>query len=96
MSHQDIVSQISDQIVTLAVNSFCDHQAIAVGESIRGIQFHPESTPEKILKLTDRWYQELEAEGLDMAELKKNLRDTPEAQKVFDNFINYYIFHKDR
>jgi GMP synthase (glutamine-hydrolysing) len=85
MSHQDIVSKTSDSIVTLAHNPFCHHQAIAVGECIRGIQFHPESTKEKILRLTDRWYKEFKAERLNMAELKKHLRDTPAMKKSHYN-----------
>ena len=91
MSHQDIVADNSEIISSLAYNPFCNFQAIAVGKVLRGIQFHPDATKEKIEQQINRWHNEFRDEGINIDEVKKNLKDTPKAKLIFNNFANYYI-----
>lgn len=60
--HQDAVTRLPDGAVHLARSAQCPYQAFRVGELAWGVQFHPETLPDRILEWNG---DDLAARGLD-------------------------------
>ncbi|MGP3977064.1 type 1 glutamine amidotransferase [Streptomyces sp. 8N114] len=70
--HVDAVTALPTGAVWLAESERCPYQAFRVGERAWGVQFHPETAPERI-RAWDA--QRLAAHGLDRAELLSRAMD---------------------
>jgi GMP synthase-like glutamine amidotransferase len=79
--HVDAITELPPGARWLAESERCPYQAFRCGEQAWGVQFHPEATPENIL----RWDPEkLRAQGFDRDELHRAAeRDDAEAAPVW-------------
>ena len=57
------------------------------GERSWGVQFHPEFDGEIMRHFLAARAEAIVSEGLDLGELERRARDTPDAQTVFRNFV---------
>lgn len=96
-AHQDVIdaSSLPSSVAVLAANSTTDVQALAVGDLVRGVQFHPEFTrPITECYLEYRWdvlAAAAEDRGLPAAHPERlAIRDCPTAERVFGNFIEHF------
>lgn len=67
-------------------------QALAFGDRVRGVQFHPEFSPGVVGMVLDRYEPALEA--LDpghVARGRRSLRELPEMRRVLDNFLAHFV-----
>ncbi len=95
-SHQDEVSQLG-QARRLAGGAHTATQAIAVGEHVRGVQFHPEMDGVVIRRLIEHRRailqkdaeQHRRAHGVD--DLLERAGDTPHAERVLRNFRDHFV-----
>jgi len=100
-SHRDEVCPLGEGARRLAEGAHCENQSIAVGEHVRGVQFHPEMNGVVIRRLITHRERVLAAdadargrgeEARAPALLAKS-GDTPLAERVIDNFIRNFINH---
>ena len=99
-AHQDIIDPLTlpAQASILAGNAKTRIQALAMGDSRRGVQFHPEFSGEVTRRYVDvRW--SLLAEDADARSAPEDhpsalaAEDCSEATRVFGNFVRYFA-HK--
>jgi GMP synthase (glutamine-hydrolysing) len=97
-SHRDEVGELGPAMRRLAAGAHTPTQAIAVGDHVRGVQFHPEIDGVVIRRLLDHRRRIL----LDDAarrrradfcvdKLLASANDTPEAEHVLRNFVTHFI-----
>jgi GMP synthase (glutamine-hydrolysing) len=102
LSHRDIIHSETlspmNGVRVLAGNAKAEVQAVAAGDAIRGVQFHPEFSG-----AITRSYQEIRHQTLaDDADargaehehpdrLTERTRDCPHAEAVFTNFIRHFV-----
>ncbi len=102
LSHRDIVTSDTlapaNGIRVLARNDRTDVQAVAAGDAIRGVQFHPEFTGDiaraYVENRADRLAEDARARGADddhPERLAARARDTPAGERVFANFTRHWI-----
>jgi GMP synthase (glutamine-hydrolysing) len=100
-SHRDEVCPLGEGVRQLAQGSHCENQSIAVGEHVRGVQFHPEMTGlvvKRIIKhresilATDAAARGRDDSALAPALIAKS-GDTPVAEKILGNFVNHFVKH---
>lgn len=86
--HVDAITRLPDDAVWLATSQNCPYQAFRLGEAAWGVQFHPETTPERI----SSWSQEsLQCHGFDRAELLRNAaRDDVRAAPVWEQLAHRF------
>lgn len=82
--HVDAITRLPAGAVWLASSQACPYQAFRLGDSAWGLQFHPETTPERI----NTWNQaSLDRHGLDRAELHDAaVRDDARAAGIWQQF----------
>ena len=90
-THEDAVDEtaLPEGVTVLAHNPQTPVQAIAAGDHVRGVQFHPE-----IAGPVSREYCLRRAPLIGEArahELARRATDTPDAQKVLHNFIELFV-----
>lgn len=90
-THQDAVIELPPGAESLAASSLCTYQSFRVGDRIRTIQFHPEFTPGHVRYLLSPWKDELMEQGYDIVPVLSELRDTPDARRIFINFKRFFI-----
>lgn len=87
-THVDEVTVLPPGAEILAGNSHSAVQAFSLGENVRGVQFHPEMDDvimrSVILSLVKK--NKLHNEG---TEILQNLRPTPFAARVLENFLSH-------
>lgn len=86
MSHRDHLAQVSGRVRSLATNGHSAVQAIAVGESVRGVQFHPEADPTIARLFVTARAQTLREAGLDPDALADTVAAAPLPARVLANF----------
>lgn len=97
-SHRDEVGTLGPGTRVLAAGAHTPHQAIAIGDHVRGVQFHPEMNAPVIqriiahrrLILTDDATRRNRA-GYSVDALISRASDTPDAERVLRNFIDHFI-----
>lgn len=93
-SHQDIVVEPPPGSVCLAGNEKSEFQALAIGDRIRTVQFHPEYTAEQIRYLIAPRRERLTKAGVDFDKEFDSIRETPESRSLLDRFAE--AFARDR
>lgn len=97
MSHRDEVVDLPPTVRCLAENDHSAAQAIAIDDSVRGVQFHPEISGQVIRHILDFRRQRLidECNGcnraIDVDERIATSADTPEAEEVLRNFVRHFV-----
>lgn len=95
LSHRDVVdgAMISPRngLRALARNGATDAQALAAGDAIRGVQFHPEFDGAVTAAYVRARRDTLTAAGEDPDALLAAAADTPDAVRVFHNFTRHFI-----
>ena len=96
-SHRDEVWDLSQATRRLAFGAHTETQALAVGEHVRGVQFHPEMNAVVIRRImrhrrllltadAERRGRDFTVDGaIDAA------RDTPDAEHVLRNFVRNFV-----
>jgi GMP synthase (glutamine-hydrolysing) len=92
-SHQDVVASLGGAR-RLAGGEHTSNQAIAVGEHVRGVQFHPEMDGAVVRRLIQHRRQLLNddprrRESVD--EMLARTSDTPDAEAVLRNFLRQFV-----
>jgi GMP synthase (glutamine-hydrolysing) len=101
-SHHDVVDPDGlapkGGVRILAQNARADVQALAAGDAIRGIQFHPEFSAARVKAYIASRYADLAAEAATRNapadhpdELLAQAQDSPDAIAVFANFMRYFV-----
>jgi GMP synthase (glutamine-hydrolysing) len=95
-SHRDEVCELGEAR-RLAQGARTANQAIAVGEHVRGVQFHPEMDGVVIRRLIEfrREILSRDAEeraiGESVDQMLARSGDTPQAEQVLRNFVEYFV-----
>ncbi len=97
-SHRDEVGTVGPETRVLASGAHTPHQAIAVGDHVRGVQFHPEIdafTIQRIIAhrrmiLTDDATRRCRANYC-VDTLISHAKNTPDAERVLRNFVDHFI-----
>jgi len=91
MSHRDEIGAVNADVRVLAANPHSAVQAIAVGDHVRGVQFHPEADPEIArLFITARSEVLLDA-GLSPERLVETVTSAPLPERVLGNFEERFV-----
>jgi len=96
-SHKCMAKSQMAEGKVLASSNMCDIQAIAVGDHIRLLQFHPEMTRQKVQALANVRKEELIKEGFvrDEKEFRKfvsSIQNTEQiGRKILKNFVTYFV-----
>jgi GMP synthase (glutamine-hydrolysing) len=86
-THLDVVDGIPAGAKLLASNEVCATQAFRLSETVAGVQFHPEITPEIMRDLIGTRTDAIHAEGGDPVRLRREVRDTGSA-KILRSFAD--------
>jgi GMP synthase (glutamine-hydrolysing) len=98
-SHRDEVATLGPRVRRLAGSALCANQAIAVGENVRGVQFHPEMDGVVIrrliehrrLILTEDAHRRGRGDQAHAEALLARAADTPDAERVVLNFFDHFV-----
>lgn len=101
-SHRDIVDPATvsagNGLQVLAHNERAGAQALAAGETVRGVQFHPEFTGEITRDYVRTRWDALEADALERSahgdhpeRLFERTLDCPQARHVFERFLEHFV-----
>lgn len=85
-SHQDTVALLPPGGRILAENANSPVQALAVGEHVRGVQFHPEFDAELV-----RSYLGAEGTAEGLAQHLSAVRDSPDGRAVLENWMTHFV-----
>jgi len=86
VSHRDHLADLSGRVRLLAGNGHSAIQAIAVGETVRGVQFHPEADPTIARLFITARADVLRDAGLDPETLAAGVAAAPLQARVLANF----------
>jgi GMP synthase (glutamine-hydrolysing) len=102
-SHQDEVETLGPEARSLSCNAHTEHQAIAVGEHVRGVQFHPEmSAPVMRGILQHRRHilvddaRRRARDGFCVDTLIAGASDCPHGERVLTNFVEHFVRPRGR
>jgi GMP synthase (glutamine-hydrolysing) len=96
-SHRDEVGALGPATRRLAGGTHTETQALAVGDHVRGVQFHPEMNGAVIRRLIEHRRQLLTVDAAERARAFSCDRaiadacDTPDAERVLRNFVDHFI-----
>jgi GMP synthase (glutamine-hydrolysing) len=97
-SHRDEVEALGPRAKILATGPHTEHQAIAIGDHVRGVQFHPEMDAPVIRKVLAHRRGLLSADAQRRARpnfcvdrLIANASDTPDGERVLVNFVDHFV-----
>jgi GMP synthase (glutamine-hydrolysing) len=90
MSHAEVVVGNGPEVHSLAQNSFNENQALALGDRIRTVQFHPEFPLEMLELIWHRRKDVMAEEGIDIEKAKASLQETDQIRLVLSNFVTYF------
>jgi GMP synthase-like glutamine amidotransferase len=97
LSHKCIAKKLLPGWKLLAASPLCKNQAIAIGDKIRLVQFHPELTRKQVQTIARMRKNALIQEGFVKSEAEfirfmKSIRNTDKAgRKILKNFIRYFV-----
>jgi GMP synthase (glutamine-hydrolysing) len=90
-SHQDEVADLG-RARQLATGARTSHQAIAVGEHVRGVQFHPEMDGAVVRRLIEHRRHLLHGDPAETVDdMLARTGDTPDAEAVLRNFVRHFV-----
>lgn len=91
-THGDHVAALPPGARVLARNALVPVQAFALGPRVRGVQFHPEYTAERLraYALDNAAFLEKEAGPCAAERVLETAADTPEARSILANFVRHY------
>jgi len=89
LTHFDVVVEAPARIRPLAKNDMTELQAIAVGEHVRGVQFHPEFDGAIMRAYVDARRAEVRDHDPDV--LRAEAADCPEAEHIVRNFRVHFV-----
>jgi GMP synthase (glutamine-hydrolysing) len=87
-SHQDEVDVLGPETRVLSTSAHTQHQAIAVGAHVRGVQFHPEMSAPIIRRVMEHRRSVLQR---DVDRLIADASDCPDAERVLRNFVENFV-----
>lgn len=91
-SHADAVLTLPPRCELLATNNFTPIQAFHHNRLLMGVQFHPETDPDTLRFIwearRETWRKKV---SFDLDQRLASLRPAPQAAKVLENFVNYFI-----
>jgi GMP synthase (glutamine-hydrolysing) len=97
-SHRDEVGALGPTTRVLAAGAHTPHQAIAVGDHVRGVQFHPEMNAGVIQRIIAHRRRILADDATRRCRanycvdtLIARASDTPDAERVLRNFVDGFI-----
>lgn len=91
-THEDHVPALPPGAVLLAGNAHAPVQAFAVGDAIRGVQFHPEIDAPLARSLAERGRARLDREAPGGAEaVLAGIRETPESASLLDRWVERFV-----
>ncbi len=94
-SHQDDVELLGPRTRPLASSALTPHQAIAVGDHVRGVQFHPEMNATVVRRIMRHRSAQLTPDllrrGEEMEASVARVSDTPLAEAVLRNFAKNFV-----
>ena len=97
-SHRDEVGTLGPATRVLAAGAHTPHQAIAVGDHVRGVQFHPEMNAPVIQRIIAHRRMILRDDadrrcraGYCVDRLIAGAVDTPDAERVLTNFVEHFV-----
>lgn len=102
MTHGDVVVDLPPGAVVLAENAHSPHQAFRLGESIWGVQFHPEFSVAVERAIIDAFFVRPRMQAFpdwsgDAAtlhhKLREEVRETPQAPGCLQRFIEWVQTH---
>ena len=91
VSHVDTVARLPAGARRLGTTALDGNAIFALGESIRGVQFHPEFDADVTAGYVRARTEAIAAEGLDAAEIAGNVRETPESRALVARFIRTFV-----
>lgn len=101
MAHHDVVSELPqlERVAVLAKTSKYNNQAMAIGDKVRTVQFHPEMTRDIIGRITRYSKEELLREGdipseADFEELMKTIQSSEideTGRRILQNFDTNFV-----
>jgi len=96
-THEDVVEKAPSPATILATNANTQIQAMAIGNNVRGVQFHPELGPDAMAAVIRARATKLEAEararGLSaewVRSLLAGIRPTPAGKAILQNFVKNF------
>jgi GMP synthase (glutamine-hydrolysing) len=97
-SHRDEVGTLGPTTRLLAAGAHTPHQAIAIGEHVRGVQFHPEMDAPIIRRIIDHRRliladdaARLRRDGYCVDQLIAGAGDCPDGARVLVNFVEQFV-----
>lgn len=87
--HSDTVEKLPLSTTIVARSTGDPHQVLRFGPRSWGVQFHPEFDGEVMRQFLEARAEAIVAEGLDLSELQRLAKDTPDARAVFGNFLRH-------
>ncbi|HME92306.1 MAG TPA: GMP synthase, partial [Myxococcaceae bacterium] len=96
-THEDVVEKAPSWATVLASNANTQIQAMAIGNHVRGVQFHPELEANAMAAVIRARALKLEAEaeargepGERVRSLLAGIRPTPAGRAVLQNFLKHF------
>jgi GMP synthase (glutamine-hydrolysing) len=91
-AHCEIITDCDRNIIkSLAYNKHHNNQAIAIGDNIRGVQFHPEFNCQFMRAIWGSNKKTMLNEGFPVWQAWNDLDKNVHTKQVIDNFIRYFI-----
>jgi GMP synthase (glutamine-hydrolysing) len=86
LSHRQAVMELPENVVHLARSGMADHQAFRYGETVWGLQFHPEFSAEVTRAYANYAREGLANEGFDPDGILAKIQATPNGPKIMRRF----------
>ncbi|MDF2697424.1 MAG: synthase, partial [Labilithrix sp.] len=90
-THVDSVVKLPPDARVLAETDLEPHAVFAVGETTRGVQFHPEIDGDAMRGYVDARAHLVNAEGLDAQAIRDRSIDTPHGAETLRNFVRHVV-----
>jgi GMP synthase (glutamine-hydrolysing) len=95
-THVDTVARLPEGGRVLATTSLESHAAYAVGETTRGVQFHPEIDGDVMRGYVRARASVIRAEGLCPDGIASRVHDAPQGSEVLRNFFRHVVVGRRR
>jgi len=95
-SHRDEIASLGPEMRPLARGAHTEYQSVAVGDHVRGVQFHPEMDAGVVRNIIAYRRQILEADSVrygtpPVEERLRQTSDTPDGERVLRNFLHHFV-----
>ena len=91
VTHSQTALRLPKGATLLATGSHDPHQAFRLGQSVWGVQFHPEFDGPAIREYIARRSDFLKEQGRDVAAILATVRDTPESASLLKRFATHCL-----